>query len=166
MSTWTCGEIQPNDQMIVPGTHFYKTISSMAWLRPLYAGQEKGYFDLYHVGGEVGGAVVGLLRWLHSGLLPMYVTWVMIGLVLVLLVVCGSGEGGMAIFYILLLFMVIAAIIAVETKDLLSSVICVGAIGFGGSLMFLFLHAPDIAITQIVVEVLGLIILILRDDLA
>jgi multicomponent Na+:H+ antiporter subunit B len=66
----------------------------------------------------------------------------------------------MAIFYILLFFMVIAALIAVETKDLLSSVICVGAIGFGGSLMFLFLYAPDIAITQIVVEVLGLIILI------
>jgi multicomponent Na+:H+ antiporter subunit B len=66
----------------------------------------------------------------------------------------------MAIFYILLFFMVIAAIIAVETKDLLSSVICVGAIGFGGSLMFLFLYAPDIAITQIVVEVLALIILI------
>jgi multicomponent Na+:H+ antiporter subunit B len=66
----------------------------------------------------------------------------------------------MAIFYILLLFMIIAAIIAVETQDLLSSVICVGAIGFGGSLMFLFLRAPDIAITQIVVEVLGLIILI------
>jgi len=62
--------------------------------------------------------------------------------------------------YILLLFMVIAAIIAVETKDLLSSVICVGAIGFGGSLLFLFLRAPDIAITQVVVEVLGLIILI------
>ncbi len=66
----------------------------------------------------------------------------------------------MAIFYILLVFMIIAAIIAVETKNLLSSVICVGAIGFGGSLMFLFLRAPDIAITQIVVEVLGLIILI------
>jgi len=66
----------------------------------------------------------------------------------------------MAIFYILLLFIIIAAIIAVETKNLLGSVICVGAIGFGGSLMFLFLRAPDIAITQIVVEVLGLIILI------
>lgn len=66
----------------------------------------------------------------------------------------------MAIFYILLLFLIIAAVIAVETNDLLSSVICVGAIGFGGSLMFLFLRAPDIAITQIVVEVLGLIILI------
>jgi multisubunit Na+/H+ antiporter MnhB subunit len=56
--------------------------------------------------------------------------------------------------------MVIAAIIAVETKDLLSSVICVGAIGVGTSIMFLFLWAPDLAITQIVVEVLGLIILI------
>jgi multisubunit Na+/H+ antiporter MnhB subunit len=66
----------------------------------------------------------------------------------------------MTIFYILLAFMIIAAIIAVETTDLLSSVICIGAIGFGASLMFLFLRAPDIAITQIVVEVLGLIILI------
>ncbi len=66
----------------------------------------------------------------------------------------------MIVFYILLLFMIIAAIIAVETRNLLSSVICIGAIGFGASLMFLFLRAPDIAMTQIVVEVLGLIILI------
>ncbi len=66
----------------------------------------------------------------------------------------------MAIFYVLLLFMIIAAIIAIETKNLLSSIICIGALGFGASLMFLFLRAPDIAITQIVVEVLGLIILI------
>jgi len=66
----------------------------------------------------------------------------------------------MLMFYILLIFIIIAAIIAVETKDLLSAVICVGAIGFGGALLFLFMRAPDIAITQIVVEVLGLIILI------
>lgn len=66
----------------------------------------------------------------------------------------------MNMFYILLLFILIAAIIAVETKNLLSAIICIGAIGFGASLMFLFLRAPDIAITQIVVEVLGLIILI------
>jgi len=74
--------------------------------------------------------------------------------------VAKNKEVDMAIFYILLIFIVIAAIIAVETKDLLSSVICVGAIGFGSSLMFLFLRAPDIAITQVVVEVLSLIILI------
>jgi multisubunit Na+/H+ antiporter MnhB subunit len=64
------------------------------------------------------------------------------------------------IFYVLLFFILVAALIAVETKNLLSAVICIGAAGFGGSLMFLFLRAPDIAITQIAVEVLGLIILI------
>jgi len=66
----------------------------------------------------------------------------------------------MSVFYVLLLLILIASLIAIETRDLLSSVICIGAVGFGASLMFLFLRAPDIAITQIVVEVLGLIILI------
>ena len=66
----------------------------------------------------------------------------------------------MLIFYILMFFVIVAALIAVETKNLLSAVICIGAAGFGGSLMFLFMRAPDIAITQIAVEVLGLIILI------
>ncbi len=60
----------------------------------------------------------------------------------------------------LLLFMIVGAIIAIETKDLLSSIICVGAIGFGVSTAFLFLGAPDIALTQVVVEVLVLVILI------
>ena len=66
----------------------------------------------------------------------------------------------MTVFYILLIFLLIAAVIAVWTDNLLSSVICVGAIGYVGSLMFLLLRAPDIAITQIVVEVLALVILI------
>lgn len=63
-------------------------------------------------------------------------------------------------FYVFMFFILIAALIAVETKNLLSSVICLGAAGFGGSLLFLFLKAPDIAITQVVVEVLALVILI------
>jgi multisubunit Na+/H+ antiporter MnhB subunit len=66
----------------------------------------------------------------------------------------------MLIFYVFMIFIIIAALIAIETTNLLSAVICIGAAGFGGSLMFLFLKAPDIAITQIVVEVLALVILI------
>jgi multicomponent Na+:H+ antiporter subunit B len=66
----------------------------------------------------------------------------------------------MWIFYILISLMIIAALIAVETKNLLSAVICIGATGFIGSVMFLFLRAPDVAITQIAVEVLALVILI------
>ncbi len=61
---------------------------------------------------------------------------------------------------ILLLFMIFAAIVAVQIEDLLSSVIAVGAVGLGLSLAFLILKAPDLAITQLVVEILCLIILI------
>lgn len=62
--------------------------------------------------------------------------------------------------YLLLIFMIIGAIIAIEVKDLLSSVIAVGAVGLGLSIVFLTLKAPDVAITQLVVEILCLIILI------
>ncbi len=61
---------------------------------------------------------------------------------------------------LLLLFMIFAAVVAVEVEDLLSSVIAVGAVGLGLSLAFLILKAPDLAITQLVVEILCLIILI------
>jgi multisubunit Na+/H+ antiporter MnhB subunit len=62
--------------------------------------------------------------------------------------------------HLLLIFMIIGAIIAIEAKDLLSSVIAVGAVGFALCLAFLILKAPDLAITQLVVEILCLIILI------
>jgi multisubunit Na+/H+ antiporter MnhB subunit len=71
--------------------------------------------------------------------------------------------------YLLLLFMIFAAVVAVEIEDLLSSVIAVGAVGLGLSLAFLILKAPDLAITQLVVEILCLIILIratINKDLA
>ncbi len=70
--------------------------------------------------------------------------------------------------YILLTIMIIGAIIAIEVKDLLSSVVAVGAVGLVLSIVFLILKAPDVAITQLVVEILCLIILIqatLKKDL-
>ena len=66
----------------------------------------------------------------------------------------------MLIFYILLVFLIIACLFAVQTDNLLGSIICMGAIGAIGSLMFLFLYAPDIAITQVVVEVLALVVML------
>jgi len=67
-----------------------------------------------------------------------------------------------------LVFMIIGALIALETADLLSSVISVGAVGAAMSICFLLVGAPDIAITQMVVEILSLVILIratIRRDL-
>ncbi|MDD5195344.1 MAG: DUF4040 domain-containing protein [Candidatus Omnitrophica bacterium] len=69
---------------------------------------------------------------------------------------------------LILVFIIIGAIIAIQVKDLLSAVAALGASGLGLCIAFLTLKAPDLAITQIVVETLCLIILIkatIRKDL-
>lgn len=86
--TWTCGEVQSNETMRIPGTHFYKTVSRMGGLRQLYSCQEKGYFDPYDQSGKAGLGLTSFLRWLHSGVLPMYLTWVVLGLLIIIFVIC------------------------------------------------------------------------------
>lgn len=70
--------------------------------------------------------------------------------------------------YLLLIFMIVGAVVAVETKELISSVVSLAAVGLGLCITFIILKAPDVAIMQLVVETLALVILIratLRTDL-
>lgn len=62
--------------------------------------------------------------------------------------------------HLLLIFMICAALLAVRIEDLISSVIALSAAGLALSLAFLILKAPNLAITQLVVEILCVIILI------
>ena len=62
--------------------------------------------------------------------------------------------------YVLVGFMILGSLVAVETADLLSAAICVGAVGFALSVIDLLLGAPDLAVTQVVVEVICLLSLI------
>jgi formate hydrogenlyase subunit 3/multisubunit Na+/H+ antiporter MnhD subunit len=87
--TWTCGEVQDNERMTIPGTHFYKTVSSMAGLKQLYTQQEIGRFDLYNHTRNLGLAFIKRLQSLHSGILPTYLTWVISGLLLILTTLSG-----------------------------------------------------------------------------
>ncbi|MFA5646042.1 MAG: hydrogenase subunit MbhD domain-containing protein [Candidatus Ratteibacteria bacterium] len=69
---------------------------------------------------------------------------------------------------IFIVAMIIGALIALESKDLFSAVIAVGAIGLAESVCFLLLGAPELAASQAVVEALTLVILIratIRRDL-
>lgn len=59
--------------------------------------------------------------------------------------------------YILLAAMVIAALVAVEVKDLLAAAVALGMVGFSVAIIFLLLQAPDLAIVQIVVETLTVV---------
>jgi len=71
--------------------------------------------------------------------------------------------------HLILLFMICASVVAVETPDLISSVIALSVAGLGLSLAFLILKAPNLAITQLVVEILLVIVLVratINKDLA
>ena len=69
-------------------------------------------------------------------------------------------ESPTMMLYVLLGLMIAASVVAVETADLLSSAICVGAVGFALSVVDLLMGAPDLAVTQVAVEVVCLVILI------
>ena len=57
-------------------------------------------------------------------------------------------------------FMIIGALYAIHAKDLLSSVIACGIVGYSLVICFLLLKAPDLAIVQIVVDTITLIIMV------
>ena len=61
----------------------------------------------------------------------------------------------MPVLYAVMGFILVASVIAIEAKDLLSTVISISAAGAGVAIVFLLLRAPDLAITAVVVEVVS-----------
>jgi multisubunit Na+/H+ antiporter MnhB subunit len=60
----------------------------------------------------------------------------------------------------MLIFTLIVAVVAIELRDLLSSIMALGAVGFGLSIIFLLLQAPEVMTAQIVVEILCFVLMI------
>jgi multisubunit Na+/H+ antiporter MnhB subunit len=60
----------------------------------------------------------------------------------------------------LLSFMILGSIVALEIKDILSSIVAIGVVGLAVSTAFLILQAPDLAIVQFLFEIFALIILV------
>ncbi len=59
------------------------------------------------------------------------------------------------------LLMIAAAFATVYSKSRLRSILCMGTVGFGMALLFTFYGAPDLAMTQLVIETLTVILLAL-----
>lgn len=57
---------------------------------------------------------------------------------------------------IMLILMIIGSIYTLNAKDLMSAIISLGIVGFGVVISFLLLSAPDLAIVQVVVEIITL----------
>ncbi|MFO7676375.1 MAG: hydrogen gas-evolving membrane-bound hydrogenase subunit E [bacterium] len=60
--------------------------------------------------------------------------------------------------YVVLLGMIAAAILAIEVKDLLAAAVAMGMVGFSVAIVFILVQAPDLAIVQIVVEILAVVL--------
>ncbi|GAH96077.1 unnamed protein product, partial [marine sediment metagenome] len=69
-------------------------------------------------------------------------------------------EEKMLPLYLLLFLMILGSLVAVHTRTLLSAVISLSLVGLVLCVTFLYLQTPDIAITQIIVEIVALVILI------
>jgi formate hydrogenlyase subunit 3/multisubunit Na+/H+ antiporter MnhD subunit len=81
-NVWIGGNVMDSEEIRVPGTHFYKTVTDDLGpaVKTLFADGEKGAADGYNVIGRLGDGIVQLLRAVHNGNLSTYLAWIVIGL--------------------------------------------------------------------------------------
>jgi len=77
------GETYKGEKARYAGSSFYKTVEELPVFKTVYQDAEGGVYDAYYVGGKFGDTFVQLLRRFHSGQLPVYVTWCIIGLAII-----------------------------------------------------------------------------------
>ncbi len=85
-------ETGPARHVEVTGVDFYNAIEQLPGLRRLYALSRNQVFDIYEVGAKSVLYFVALLRGAHSGALPLYLTWFVAGLLVVLYAIMQSGS--------------------------------------------------------------------------
>ncbi len=67
------------------GTGFYTTLRNLPGIHALYRDAERQVFDIYHLTGRLGHTLVEGLRRTQTGILSLYISWVILGLVVILI---------------------------------------------------------------------------------
>jgi len=75
----------------VTGVDFYRTIQELPALSFFYRLAEKKVFDAYDAGSRAVFYFVEALRSVHTGVLPMYLTWVIAGLLILIYALAKTG---------------------------------------------------------------------------
>ncbi|RKZ31337.1 hypothetical protein DRQ36_02345 [bacterium] len=87
VSAYYGGEVLPKEDTRIPGTGFYGTIENLPLLKTAYADSEKGVWDPdYFVASIFNGIFVKGLKYMHTGVLSTYLSWSIIGLVVIIFV--------------------------------------------------------------------------------
>jgi len=73
--------------MRLSGTEFYGTIKELPFLRGIYAKAERKVFDIYDQGKRLVFFFIGIFRYLHNGVLPTYLVWCLLGMLVFFFVI-------------------------------------------------------------------------------
>jgi multicomponent Na+:H+ antiporter subunit A len=118
----------------------------------------------------MNGLAQGLTRLLQSGYLRVYVTIILVTtVVLVASMITHVGLPflertgvGVRIWEVVAAGLILAAtIVAVRSESRFQAIACLGVIGFGVAWLFHLFGAPDLAMTQVVVEALTVVLFVL-----
>jgi hypothetical protein len=82
------GEKLPVEERIT-GSGFYETMKEVGFFGTLYKSAEAKRLDIYEQGSRLIFGLANGFRKAHTGVLTMYVTWVLLGLTVLLIVLMG-----------------------------------------------------------------------------
>jgi formate hydrogenlyase subunit 3/multisubunit Na+/H+ antiporter MnhD subunit len=85
-SVFCGGEALDFSQNRVSGTDFYLTVKEYGILKAVYKKAESGFFDLYEQAKVLVFAVGRFFQYLHNGILPTYIVWTLLGMIVLFFV--------------------------------------------------------------------------------
>lgn len=80
------GGEEVKEEMDMSGTEFYRTIEEMGFFKKVYELAKNKIFDIYEIGKGIVFYFGKIFRYLHSGVLLTYLSWIMFGLIVLLFI--------------------------------------------------------------------------------
>jgi len=74
------------EELSYSSLEFYKTIGTFKLFNFFYEKARKKWFDLYHVGKVLVLGLNSALSWCHTGILPTYLMWMILGIAIMLII--------------------------------------------------------------------------------
>jgi hypothetical protein len=69
------------EDMRLSGTEFYNTVRETGVLKSIYEKAERGIFDIYEQGKNLVFGIGRVFQYLHNGILPTYMVWMLLGMI-------------------------------------------------------------------------------------
>ncbi|MBM3253085.1 MAG: hypothetical protein FJZ16_02380 [Candidatus Omnitrophica bacterium] len=85
-NSYVGGEIIPQE-FRPTGTEFYNTVKDLAGFKQIYQKAQEGYFDIYEQAKGIVFNFTRLLQHLHNGILPTYLVWCLLGMIVLFFII-------------------------------------------------------------------------------